>query len=526
MSDIPHLRRHGAATQLVVDGEPFIVLGGQVHNSSSSSLAHMERVWERIVELRCNTAIVPVYWELVEPREGEFDFSLLDGLIDGARRRGLRLVLLWFATWKNAISTYAPEWVKTDLARFPRAQGEAGRNSLAITSLSDAACDADAKAFAALMRHLREIDGREHTVIIVQVENETGFLDASRDHSPLAREAFGKPVPEELLAHMAENEGALRPELLGLWRSAGQARSGTWTEVFGPRADEVFMAWHVAGYVQRVAAAGRREYPLPMYANAWLVHHEGQEPGKYPSGGPVSRMMDVWKCAAPDIFTLAPDIYLPWFAEVCADYVREDNPLLIPEASREAAVGSRCLYAIGRHDAICFSPFGIESIDSPRTVGVVGPFADGAIRRSGQGAGATLAKTYKMLSRMMPIITKEQGTGRMTGFLQGPNQVDVIEFAGARLRLSYTEPSGEGRTPGGGLVISTSPNEYVVAGLRCGVDFLPVEGGPRNLEYISLEEGEYRGGEWVPGRRLNGDELALRLGDEPAVRRAKVYGYD
>lgn len=213
---------------------------------------------------------------------------------------------LWFATWKNAISSYAPAWVKTDLERFFRAQVTQGMSSLTISPMCTAACEADARAFAALMRHLREVDGKRQTVIMVQVENETGLLGAARDVCPQADEAYAEQVPRELMAHLEARRGALNPELSALWRQAG----GSWEEVFGQGGPEVFMAWHTARYVNAVAGAGKAEYPLPMYANAWLMHQKGQSPGAYPSGGPVAKMMDIWQAAALAMDALADTYYL------------------------------------------------------------------------------------------------------------------------------------------------------------------------------------------------------------------------
>jgi hypothetical protein len=108
----------------------------------------------------------------------------------------MRLVLLWFGSWKNGVSSYAPEWVKRDTVRFPRAKGSSNRNTKDILStLSDANRQADARAFAALMRRLREIDGRRHTVILIQVENEVGIKPEPRDLSEAADAAFAVPCP-------------------------------------------------------------------------------------------------------------------------------------------------------------------------------------------------------------------------------------------------------------------------------------------------------------------------------------------
>ncbi len=500
---VPHLRPAGTSKQLMVDGKPFIMLGGEVHNSSSSSLAYMEWVWDRLAALHCNTALVPVSWELLEPREGEYDFTLVDGLVGGAREHGLRLVVLWFGTWKNAASTYAPAWVKTDLERFPRAQREPGRNSNAVSCVSEEACRADARAFAALMRRLGEIDGQEHTVVMVQVENEVGLLGAGRDHSAAAEQRFREAVPEQLMGRLRERKDALLPELGELWAACGERVEGTWPEVFGQGADEVFMAWHVGRYVDRVAEAGQAAYGLPMFANAWLVQYEGQAPGEYPSGGPVARMMDVWQAAAPHIALLAPDIYLPDFAGVCAEYTRGGNALLIPEARRDEGASANAFYALGQHDALGFAPFGIEDV----------------------AADGLLASAYQVLSGMLPVIAEHHGRGATVGVLESEGQIQEVELGGYRLRIRFGGRREPNRLPGGGLIIATAADEYVVAGHGFSVDFLPRAGEPANVDFLALDEGTYQDGEWTQGRRLNGDEYRLRLRGEPGVRRAKVYSH-
>jgi len=192
---IPHLEKHGTATQLVVDGKPFLVLGAELNNSSASSMEYMRPLWPKIAATNLNTVLATVSWELMEPEEGRFDFSLADGLIQDARRYNLRLIMLWFGSWKNGKSTYQPVWVKTNQQRFPLVQDETGKGLPTLSTLSDANRDADSQAFAALMKHIREIDGEAHTVIMIQVENEVGVLGPSRDHSRIANSAFAAPVP-------------------------------------------------------------------------------------------------------------------------------------------------------------------------------------------------------------------------------------------------------------------------------------------------------------------------------------------
>jgi hypothetical protein len=502
---IPHLRKQGPATQLVVHGRPFVMLGGEVHNSSASSLEYMEPIWDRLKALHLNTVLVTASWELVEPQEGRFDLELITGLIEAARRRGLKLVFLWFGTWKNAVSTYAPGWVKTDLGRFPRAETAPGRKTGHITCMSDEACRADARAFAALMRHIREVDGDEQTVITVQVENEVGLLGAPRDRCPQAEEAFARPVPDELTKYVQDHEDALLPELWQPWQTAGGRTGGIWAEVFGEAADEVFMAWHVARYVDCVAAAGKAEHPLPMYANAWLVAHDGQEPGKYPSGGPVARMMDVWRAAAPHIDYLAPDIYRPDFSFVCREYTQSGNPLMIPEARRDDRAAANAWYAFAEHDAICFAPFAIDDLQPDHPLG----------------------KTYELLEGMIPILGECHGRGRMAGFLQeGPAQRE-LDLGGYRFHVRFTEPPGDGSGPGAGLLITLGRGELIAAGQGFVMTFSARPGEPPNVEFLAVEEGRFENGQWRPRRRLNGDEYyAGVILKQPGIRKFSLYGYD
>lgn len=353
--DIPHLRKQGSATQLIVDGRPYLIRGGELGNSSASNLEYLAPRWAGFRALHLNTILAPVYWDLVEPVEGKFDFALVDGLISEARKHDLRLVLLWFGTWKNSMSCYAPPWVKTDQQRFPRSLDESGRSVEILSPFSAANRDADARAFAALMKRLREIDGKEHTVVMVQVENEIGMIPSARDHSEEASRLFGSNVPSQLMDHLAKHAETLAPELRATWLRAGGRRSGTWAQVFGDGAatEEIFMAWHFARFTQQVTAAGKAEYPLPMFVNAALIR-PGYQPGQYPSAGPLPHLFDVWHAGAPAIDFLAPDIYFPAFVEWTRRYSRGENPLFVPEALRNPDAAVNSLYAFAAHDAIGF----------------------------------------------------------------------------------------------------------------------------------------------------------------------------
>jgi beta-galactosidase GanA len=369
---IPWLEKQGTATRLVVEGKPFLMIAGELHNSTCGGLATMRPVWKRMAAKNLNTVIATVSWELTEPEEGKFDFTLVDSMITGAREANLKLVLIWFASWKNAGSVYIPSWVKRDYEKYPRAKDGTGKPLEILSTFGEASCEADARAFAALMRHIKETDNEQQTVVMVQVENEAGMLDntgatpgnARRDFSDKANAAYSSPVPPELLSYLATHKAELHPELHRIWAEKGFRTAGSWEEVFGKSSykpelkdwkfysfytEELFMAWHYARYIEKVAAAGKAEYSLPMYVNAWLKQPFSYIPGKYPSGGPLPQVIDIWRAAAPSIDFIAPDIYTDEFVWVCEEYTRSGNPLFIPETRGGDAGAARAFYVFGEY---------------------------------------------------------------------------------------------------------------------------------------------------------------------------------
>ena len=519
-NSLPHLRQQGTATQLVVDGKPFLILGGELGNSTSSSLEYMRPVWPKVVSLNLNTLLVPVYWELIEPAEGKFDFSLVDGLIEEARRHQLRIVPLWFATWKNSMSCYAPAWVKMDQKRFPRSQDAMGRGMEILSPFSKENLGADARAFAAFMRHLREVDGNYHTVIMVQVENEIGMIPDSRDRSAIAEKLFKESVPTELMNYLGEHKETLIPEFRAQWAAAGFKTRGTWEEVFGPgtKTDEIFMAWYFARYTNQVAQRGAAEYKLPMYVNAALIR-PGHQPGQYPSAGPLPHLMDVWRAGAPQIDFLSPDIYFANFAEWARKYQQSGNPLFIPEAAPNSSCAVNAFYAIGQHDAIGFSPFAIESVEEP--------------------VNKLLAASYNVLKQLAPLILERQGKKAMAGVLpEGAEQraPQKVRLGGYALNVTYerlASPSPNTQTPdaiSGGLVISVGPDEFIFAGTGLIITFETETPSDTSVGILSAQEGKYVNGQWAPGRWLNGDQTHqgrhVRLvPGKFNIQRVKLYRY-
>jgi beta-galactosidase GanA len=484
---LPHLERHGTATQLVVDGKPLLMLAAELHNSSSSSLDYMRPIWPRLAAIPLNTVLTPLSWELIEPQEGKFDFTLVDGLIQDARRNHLHLVFLWLASWKNGMSSYVPLWVKDNPRRFPRVIDRGGNPLEILSTFGQETRDADAHAFAAVMGHIREVDGEAHTVLMMQVENEVGVLGDSRDRCAAANQAFGGKVPQQLIAYLRQNRDALIPEFRQVWEAAGSRTDGTWQEVFGanPETDEIFMAWNYGRYVNDVAAAGKAEYPIPMYVNAWLAGPKAS-PGQYPSGGPLPEVMDVWRAAGAAIDIYSPDIYAPNFAEWCDRYNRGGNPMFIPETHGGASGASHVFYAVGQRHAIGFSSFGIDSwtdVDND------------------------LGKSYSVLMSMASLILEHAGAGEMVGFLLDRDKPRAsFEMNGYQLDVSLDEIFGTEAKEGYGLVMAVGADEFVGAGSGFRIAFSPKTGGPAHAGIGWVEDGTFSEGGWVPGRRLNGDE--------------------
>jgi beta-galactosidase GanA len=458
----PHLIHTYNSTELSVDGHPFLIRGGELGNSSASSIAYMRPIWPKLVRMHLNTVIAPVYWELTEPTEGHFDFTLVDALITSARQYRLKLILLWFGTWKNSMSCYVPAWVKTDEQRFPRAANGTGRPEEIITPFSEAALTADKKAFSALLRHIEAIDARQHTVLMIQVENEIGMLPDARDHSTWANDAFHQPVPKELIDYLTKHHDSLEPELKQRWDSTGGRTSGSWEDLFGKSlaTDEIFMAWYFGKYVEAIAKAGKSIYDIPLYLNAAL-NAPGKKPGEYPSAGPLPHVLDIWKAAAPDIDFLSPDFYNPDFRYWADRYTRRDNVLFIPEHRFEAGADAKALYAFGHYQAIGFSPFSIESTAKPED--------------------EPIGKCYDLIAQLTAQISTARQRGSIDGVLlsketdttrleMGDYKITAIHD----LRLGWSPKTKDAQWPlTGAIIIGLAPDEFYIAGTGVVFTFQP-----------------------------------------------------
>lgn len=510
MKKIPYLAKDDKGIwTLYADGEPYLMLAGEIHNSSSSNLKYMkENVWPGIRGLHLNTLILPVAWETVEPEEGTFDFSLVKGILEQAREEKMRLVLLWFGLWKNGESTYVPEWVKLDPQRFQRACLPGGIPTDTITPLCEEAIKADSRAFAELMRFLKAEDERERTVLMVQVENEIGLLGAERDFSALAEQTFRSAVPEQLFeAGIFEKDDDCGKE-------------PTWKNMDPSTAPEAFMAWHYAQAVETITAAGKAEYPLPMYVNAWLSQFPDR-PGIYPSGGPIARNVPIWKLQAPSIDVFAPDIYLSDFDGVCREYTKGGLPLLIPEARRDAVTASNVFPAFGTYHTLGFSPFGIEDFraseeeESDQAAAqkeVLDKLQIDELAFVYNGTGKYLASSYQWMESIRDLYFRYRGTKRLQSYQQKNEHEKgtILTLSGCELVLSYKKhPLSE---PGcAGLVIEDSDHSFWIIGCNTGIRLAPKRGTGEHLTILSMEEGHFEDSVWKRGRILNGDERYLQM---------------
>ena len=498
--DIPHLEKHGKVTQLVVDGKAFLVLGGELLNSSSSSLSYMQPIWPKLVAMHLNTVVAPVAWETIEPQQGKFDFAIVDGLISAAHEHNLRLVMLWFGSWKNTYSSYVPEWVKRDMKRFPRVLLRDGRETERLSPFSESNRKADATAFAALMKHVHEVDAA-HTVIMVQVENEVGVIPESRDHSTAANAAFAGAVPSKLTEYLGKHRDELAPELQAAWVAAGNKTTGSWQEVFGqePITDDFFMAWQYATYIDAVTATGKAEYPLPMYANAALIRPNYQ-PGQYNSGGPLPHSMDIYRAGAPHLDFLSPDVYFDNYAYWVGKYKRDGNPVFVPEARGGLEGAANALFTFGNLNGIGFSPFGIDGYMSLRESEKL------------ETVQQPITALYSELSHLAPLILQKQGSGQITAMvLEGEAQRSGRVHLGAySMTLTRSRPAGSDEPSQqrvAVLFLQTDKDEFLaVAAGECQVAFMPDSDGPAHAGIASIDEEVLVNGEWVRQRRLNNDE--------------------
>ncbi len=504
----PELVKKDGRFALMVEGRPFLVLGGQIHNSSGWP-SELPQVWESMAALHANTVEAPIYWEQLEAKEGQFDFANVDAIVQGAREHDLHVVLLWFGTWKNGNMHYAPSWVKEDTKRFPRVIRPDGEPIDVLSPLGEETLAADKKAFVALMQHLKQIDNDRHTVIAIQVENESGNIGSVRDNSPAANRAFAGQVPAAMLA-------------------AAHKQPGTWSAVFGSEADEMFQVYYQAKYINAIAAAGKAEFAIPYYINVWIDYPAAELPQRqmdtpgigYPSGGAVQKLVGVWRALAPSIDMIGPDIYTddsPYYRETMQAYQRADNALWIPETGRSDSFGKFFFYALG-NGALCFSPFGVDK---------------SGWNILGDEAWTAHARNFALVGPMQREIAALEFAGKVKTAVEEPGSAtQEVDFGDWQATVAFGFPQQDGRRApgtkdahGAALIAQTGPNEFLVTGVDASVVFhLPGKQPWIRSEIVTAEEGSYVNGTWKAARLWNGDETdrGLTFHEAPAVVRVTM----
>ncbi len=520
-SPMPYIDRTGVHPALMVEGRPYLMLGTQMNNSSAYA-GTLPAAWSVSKNLGANTVEAPVYWEALEPQEGHFDFSQMDALLLGARSHHLHLVLLWFGGWKNGSPGYTPEWVKRNPARFPLAAKRDGTPLFSLSPFGEQTLQADEHAFAAMMRHLKSADA-QHTVLMVQVENETGVWGAQRDYSVAANSLFEQPVPAIVLRAMGKSD-----------------ESGRWAKVFGVDANEVFYAWAIARYVEQIASAGKSINPLPLYVNAALRNPiPPGAPGSFESGGPTFDVLPLWHAVAPDLDGIEPDIYMSddaSYQAVLQQYQLPWNAFFVPETGNGEQY-ARYFFATLGHGAFGWSPFGMDA------TGYVN-YPLGASRIDNETL-APFALSYRIVSPMSRELALWNQEGRVVGVAEGAKTheqsiaLPSTESVAARwnAHVWYGMPtfgsgmpaSGNKNMDGEALIVELAPDEFLVTGVHCRIDFSPVATRGRGDQrmWISVEEGTYDRGRWKTLRRWNGDQTdyGLNFTSAAQVLRVRLMAY-
>ncbi len=550
IAQLPRLDKSSGTSKMMVNDKPFLILGGELHNSTASDKDALPQVMKEMKALNLNTVLTYAYWEHIEPEEGQYNFELIDAAISAAEKEDLKLIIVWFGSWKSTASSYVPHWVKTNPGRFPRYILKDGSELEMLSAFSEENRNADTRAYVALMKHLKETDS-QHTVIMTQVENEPGCFNNLRDYHPNGEKAWNAPMPKKMIEYLKLNKGKLFPELEKAWAAAGYKTKGTWEEILGKGkaegeyphyTEELFMAYHYSLYINQIAEAGKKELNIPAFCNGWLYNPRGF----YPRGTVNPHVLDAYRAAGTALDFYSPNVYTIDYDKLFTDYTMAGNTLFIPESMLSPA---GALYSIGAFNSLGFAPFGIDG-DGPKN-------PDNA-----QNVGI-LKEIYRILPQMSELITSNYGTGKMKAVYIQPNKKkqtialgdyqitastsNVQGFSpdfGKSLDLrgknrmgapptessEKTEPAPFGKIPeglGAALLIEPAKDEFYIVGYGVNFHMEPKEGLVfKHLGILSIDEGEFVEETFVARKRWNGDEQKLSLpSDRLTVLKVRLYHY-
>lgn len=487
---MPQIVRVNGQPRLLVDGQPFLMLGLQWDCESCFSRELMNPLFAPAAAMGANTVALPVYWREIEPTPDQFDFSMVDERLYQARANQLRVILLWFATWKNACTFYAPAYINEDSATYPKALDRVGQQTVSLCPSSEATWQRDRHALVALMEHLREVDDA-HTVILFQVENEPGIVGSDRCYCSVCNERFA-----------AEK----------------------WESTWGVHAAEAFSAASIASYIDRLAEAAKKVYALPLYVNVALPAAVGGIPGQYFSGGAVPEMLSLFRQHAPHLDLIGPDPYRTSYRDFhrfCQIYSADDNPLYIAEhsSSPEGRAERNVFYAIGQYGALGFDVWAIDASFPDR---FAPPLVD-PIGGEWAKHAYWLRDSYTAIGRAIHPIVEAQGTERIFTCIQEPAESSTGWAAqGCDVMVAYHDPEQAAR----GLLIQEQPDVFLLIGVGFTVQFRRPRPDGRPVPVVSAEWGRYEGNRWVMIRPVRRESIETKGNPlfmlEPGVMRVTL----
>jgi hypothetical protein len=493
---------------IIVCGQPRIILYGETLEDVMTDAADVPYYGDQFDKWRrqgLNTVGAIIQWNRFELRKDEYEYAMIDGLIEAAKARNMHLIIVWFGTWRNLQSNYVPRYVWDEKIAFPAVKKNGKQDNGRVSPHAMKCAVRDGLALQSLLARASVKDPGHQVLIAVQVENE---MPNGWDWSIEANAAFKEQVPKELLDYLKANDTPkFDPSKLGSfaysrYHDNGSRTSGTWEEVFGnkplppdPRADgasdaRLAMGAYYAGkYIEAVVRKAKEALNIPMYANAWC----GESPCD-------SAYMDIFHIGCPSLDGMGPDSP----GDNLFQWVRPWNMLVEPEFS--APENYFRALSLG---ALLNGHYFANEVE----VGARAPI--GAVVRA-----------------MEPVLVTKRNPGDLLGFYPpGSNHGKRLPKAGhsweqdyQNLKVKFTLtgdtaddtylPHTAGPVLGpNGLIMRMAPEEYVITSTKVDVVLRRADGS--DIATALAEQGHFESGKWVKDKDLtpetDGKSLMLKF---------------